>query len=152
MWTPETELALWRAMHAPRKKWLAGGACFFFKLNRQVGAKLYRSLEQRNYAVRLQDKAHGKGLGPEVGSLFEFHFPDFTGGNYATDVKRRKLYGYLTQLADVRRCHTSDREEMDRFRDEMSLAGFSTWDLVWMNVGRIKGKLVCIDFDQASHA
>ena len=150
-WTPELELALWRQMHAPKKKWIAGGACMYFRLNRHAGVKLYRDKEARNYAVQMQDKAHGLGLGPEVGSLFEFHFPDMLDGTWATDVKRRKMYGYVTQNASVKIGHASDREEMDRFCEEMEAAGFSAWDLAWINIGRINGKLVCIDFDVATH-
>jgi hypothetical protein len=150
VWTPTTEALLWAQMHAKRRRWKSGGRCLFFKLNRLIGAKLYRKRDERDFAVMSQQRALESHFAPRLGGTFEVHMPFVSRYGWASETQHCCLYGYLSELAYVGNGHW-ESEELSRLHAKMEEAGFSTSDAEWQNVGRIDGRLVCVDFDKESH-
>lgn len=125
----------------------SGQACRFMTVG-EIGVKVYgRNSEKAQGAFEAQKRAADLGLGPAVGEFWTIHLrlrPHDT----------MRIYGYLTEIADVlddpgEGVLTID-EENDLCR-RMVANGFPTWDIYGRNVGRLKdGRAVCIDFDPVS--
>lgn len=130
------------------KKPKFGATCTFVRLSSDVGLKLYRSKSERNFAYKLQQKAAKFGIGPLVyGKVDLAESIQATTKKYDCLYNRTLQYGYLTQIARQRR--VSD-DMFVTLGHKMRKHGFSTVDMVDSNVGYIKNKLVCIDFDMGS--
>jgi hypothetical protein len=133
-----------------------GAACKFVLLNEEWGIKLYNIGYIRDECYEWQKKAAEHGLGPQVGQIV--NLPPGKGSF---------IYGYITQVAETlcdpwlnnnakssafwarRRAKEIEiADEMAELRlDLMNLINFNFVDDHVGNVGRINGKLVCIDFE-----
>jgi hypothetical protein len=144
-WNDFKVLQLIRAMQSPDKL-KSGIACYFLKLDKLTGVKLYRLQKQRDYAFILQKKAAKHGLAPKVGQ--KFIFPCFKVKNYDFEVSQEFLYGYLTEVAFLRSIVSYPR--LKTIKKALRKVGISHGDLNEDNVGFLRKSMVCIDFDECS--
>ena len=132
----------------------SGVSCRFVQINEEWGLKLYQDKGNRTDCYEWQKRAAEHGLGPQVGDIVEL-----PGGEDGFD------HGYITQVAELifepytggptpeGYYHRFDevtkqvRPEMLMLKDELLKIGFYFVDDHIQNVGRINGKLVCIDFE-----
>lgn len=126
-----------------------GSSCMFVRLGRGVGLKLYETANERNYAYTRQFRASQLGLGPMVyGKLSLNEWITERPWASLRSYTQRYRYGYLTQTATV--CRSISSQKLKGLTRRLTNHGFSTRDICSNNVGLIKDKLVCIDFDRAS--
>ena len=107
----------------------SGCSTSFYK----VGVKLFTSEEDRDYAYAYQKYACSKGFGPKIGEKIQVGSKP----------------GYLTELANMKRTST---EDLEKLKKKMKKIHLDFMDNHWGNVGYVRGKLVCIDFDKYSVA
>lgn len=135
-----------------------GANCVFVPISKTVGVKLYTNAENRDYSYHNQKRASKDGLGPQVGG--RFRFPGFfivPKGEIEAEANAPEIdefmlemyYGYVTQRARAAGYIYSD--ELQKLKSSMVAKGFSDYDLLDFNLGRIGKRLVCIDFDMNSH-
>lgn len=136
-----------------------GISSLFVELTATIGVKLYFEKEDRDYAVQLQNKAYRYGLGPQVGSKFNFKWrnifphdrmdrpiPDEEFDPYISQIVR--VYGYVTQVATV-----SGRLSLAKrisIVNRLNSIGIDFDDKHEWNFGKIGNKIVCIDFGKES--
>lgn len=131
-----------------RKKYKFGSECYFVPINRQIGAKLYNSVEDRDYALIAQKRAYGFGLAPKPGTKFKIV------------VKFETYYGYTTQIAKIVNSDYLNEDELEdclqqsyelgRQLFECGISIDDDADLHYNNIGFIKDKMVAIDFGPLS--
>lgn len=126
-----------------------GSFCMFLPLNKKVGVKLYLRKDNRNFAWRHQRTLSNKELSPHAGCCFEIEAGAIT-GRYSIYYSPRTLYGFFTEVAEQVKAKEIKYTEMDRLREGLLKAKYSTTDVAARNVGRLKGKLVLIDTDMVS--
>lgn len=129
-----------------------GSGCYFFSLSKTTGAKLFYSKRNRDFAHKHQGIAYEKHVGPKVGDMFEIKFfHSISDGKWIWgNPKRRIIYGYLTQIAEP--AGKVKRKEENELCDIVyGIKSLQLGDICLRNLGRIKGELVLIDFDLASH-
>lgn len=97
-----------------------------------VGVKLYQTRKARDFAYKLQKKAHELEIGPEVGTKFSIQKNGF------------RWHGYTTQIAG-KPSYEEYEEHIVELENKASQI-MSTGDLAQSNCGMINGKLVVIDF------
>jgi hypothetical protein len=143
-----------------------GIEAFFFPINSKRGLKCYNSRVNANNAFKRQQKAFINQIGPKVLSkkVFKIIFPV----NFDSIIKRNidksyfldffKYnsigYGYFTEIVQT---FKRDRGFTNKEYHELSVKINDVFprlnledDLHFGNLGRIKGKLVCIDFGDCS--
>jgi hypothetical protein len=125
-------------------KRLSGMNGAYVQINEVYGVKYSCSDDmQRNF--KRQQKAAEHGLGPKCFGYFTY------------TCSRGRTFGcYVTETAElICDCHEADdwfgsaeaQAEAEQLQKDMRrLTGFQFIDLHTANVGRINGKLVCIDF------
>ncbi len=140
----------------PPNKTQSGSYALFIPINKEWGLKLYSDSESvrmycsyhggaksvRNKTYMLQKYAALYGLGPKVGNKF------------TVTVNKVKYFGYSTERVDILphfiseyQCERKIKGYVQLINDLYSLE-MTPADLNSTNVGRIKGKLVCIDFSE----
>lgn len=126
-----------------------GSWCVFVPLSATEGVKFYHDPEIRDRAAELQRIAHSEGYGPAVGEfctmprLHSWHQPS------RWPEETRTVYGYVTEIAEDVGKIAYHSEEFEELRNRIDEAGYDSSDVHECNVGRIDGKIVCIDFDPA---
>jgi hypothetical protein len=148
---------------------LASNGCetFYFPVNRLKGLKVFSSGDNARNSYQRQKKAAEHGLAPKVKSdgVFEVIFPmGFdklwgTRGKFRDKIswnfKGKVGYGYFTQRAVMSR--SSNRRIENKELDELQKKLYKLFpkenpsDTHYGNLGYINGKLVMVDFGDASH-
>ena len=141
-----------------------GVETFFFPVNSRRGLKVFAEKKNANNSFRRQKKAAKHGLGPEVlcDKVFEVVIPL----GFEHLLKDKLLikdlfdmfednvgYGYYTQIIKLVKDENdyTTKEEADLVRELYKLfPKVSLDDIHSENVGRIKGKLVMVDFGDES--
>jgi len=156
------------AHNTPSESRESGLRCRFIRINEQWGIKFYRKESMRNKTHDFQKKAAEVGLAPRIGQCFELTIP-FN----EDDDEPVEVYGYVTECisetygdrmayemysCSYDECTDSQQNEIEEsmYRDYaydkliagMCHIGITTSDIHIMNVGYLKGKLVCIDFSE----
>jgi hypothetical protein len=133
-----------------RRRTPSGASCTYIKWTQYVGLKTYTDREERDQSVKLQRRAAKIGLAPKAGASFEFEITaiGYDCGCSAPEFSLQKIYCYWTEHAPMGR--SAGYRAVDRLDRELSKIGIEHTDLYDRNLGRIRGKLVCIDFDPAS--
>ncbi len=122
----------------------SGASCLFVKLNKNIGVKLYRRKANRDFSHQTQLKAEKIGIAPKTGEKFLIYSFAY---NYYDEI-RNVYYGFVTQAADPPRKYKE--QEITEIIGKMKKMNLCVGDLHKANLGRIKEKLVCIDFDKVS--
>ena len=123
-----------------------GIECVFILLTKAKGLKLFDEREEAVRTCRRQRIAYNHNLAPDVCTSVE---------TYLTPFKRSKkaYFGYVTEVAqtmEYKEFNTLlDTEEYKTFERELKTIKMDG-DLHSANVGRVRGKLVCIDFGDSS--
>ena len=133
-----------------------GVSCIFVKLNKVVGVKVYATARERNRCHKVQTLAATHGAAPAVGDAFEFeccmldHFVDDEKLGYRAEITYRKVFCYLTQVAELHRGKTPSIKNILALEYKLYKAGLVHDDLHRGNIGYVNNKMVCIDFDFCS--
>ena len=125
-----------------------GCECLFIYYSGGIGIKIYPTLKKATFAYERQKEAYKLGIAPQVLSNIDIvslnNIRNFDSecvfGEYATIA-----YFYKTQVAQ--HCYKFLPSEIDRiYRAFAKLRFTRTDDIHTRNLGRIKGKLVVVDF------
>lgn len=134
------------------RSWRFGSSCIYLPLSKTVGVKLYRTKRARNITHERQVYAAKYGLAPLCGNRFSlncYYIRHENGDNDEfSSVMHNTVYGYLTQIAEIR--DEVDESEFYLIRSQLKEIGIAHCDLWEGNVGYIKNKIICIDFDSNS--
>ena len=129
---------------------LNGSEARFLRINKQVGIKIYSTKESRDFAVQKQRQFSKYGLGPAVYGQFMVsaetlqRIPKW---NSETFTAQSQYYTYITQAANMTKPWPEEIAEFERKLEEtFPNDEFCTGDFRDGNFGRIKRKLVLIDF------
>lgn len=122
-----------------------GVSCVYFPLSKSEGVKFYRTKKTRDRTYLLQQRAAKFGLAPKVGQRFYIDCFSIEPGSFG-GVDSRRVYGFLTERAQVRRGYFNEYH----LEEQLKNIGIIHHDLHYENVGRLNGRLVCIDFDSCS--
>ena len=140
----------------------AGGCeCYFLHLTPTTGVKIFYSRENRDYAYAAQRKAARHGIGVPVGQRFVIRslkiptkIRDYWEASGYTDElgydqDSTIYYGYVTIVAKkVGRFNWDAHYKLIEALYIIGLDGAE--DLHEDNVGRYRGKLICLDFGKIS--
>ncbi len=119
-----------------------GSTAKYYKIRKGVGLKLYCCKKERNYAYRLQNVFHNKGLAPRIGN--KINLPDT--GEYGI-----YIYGYITQHAAMLFEDTELDEQLKiELENKITKNSLQYYDISRRNIGLIRGQCVIVDFDTAS--
>ena len=132
-----------------RKNIKCGLSCVFVKLNESVGAKIYSTQRERDRCHKIQTLASEHKIAPLVGDPFDLECYMIRHNGIEAAVNYRKMYGYLTQVAEIRRSMYHIKDILGLEYDLYKI-GIIHDDLHKGNIGFIKDKMVCIDFDAIS--
>lgn len=144
------------AIHSATYGSPAGAMCIFVPITDSIGAKVYQTEEERDFAYNWQNKASDVNLGPEVHGTFEFVAEESLYNDEMDEAISAGsiLYGYLTEIVEIA---GNIHEDVDEFEDEHDEAitdlvralrkiGFNFIDSHIHNLGFKDGRLICIDF------
>jgi len=123
-----------------------GYSCMYIPLNENFGVKMFRSRKERDAARKYQKLGHKHDIGPAVYQNVRI----FHGIPSKFTVKKIYKWGYVTQVAIINNLVSHHSKEYNALAEKLRELGLSAGDLHSYNVGRINGKLVCIDFDSMS--
>ena len=141
-----------------------GVETFFFPITAKRGLKLFAEKENAQNSLRRQRKAAKHGVGPEVLSkrifqvIVPVHFLNvFNDSQHLCNFRSMFLddicYGYYTQIIKM---VESEKDYTDQEEEELIKKCYKLFpedsldDIHDGNVGRIKGKLVMVDFGDES--
>jgi hypothetical protein len=155
-WNKSRQKQLLKNKHCPS----SGCNCIFIKLTDRVGIKIYTRKTHRDIAHDLQSKAFKHKVGPQAGEKFSIYNPKHAVAiKIKQHIKRRcphtwdrrwPLYCYLTEVVRVPEDGISEKQYLSLFK-RLEKVGFSTNDIsLEHNVGILKGRAVCYDFDPYS--
>lgn len=116
----------------------AGLESGFIPISKNVGIKIFANRLDRDDTYQTQKQAYQYEIAPRVGQKFSLHLPCA----YRAFIAKRQLYGYITERAQNVGKTYINRAFLQKVRE----AGLGTWDMHPENVGKINGKVVCIDF------
>jgi hypothetical protein len=127
-----------------------GCECIFIKLTPKIGIKIFPALWNANYSYRGQKKAAKHHLAPKVLSNVRKYLINLNYYDRGDVFEDGQKYGYFykTEVAD--KPGRVGCIEEDNLTQGLESLGLSGNDLHSANEGRIKGKLVCIDFGKMS--
>jgi hypothetical protein len=116
-----------------------GCECHYYAMgDSPMGLKVYAEDADRDWALRYQRLAHAGGFGPACAGPVLAKVMD---GIYKP--------AYLTQKAVIRADNDSG-SDYSVLVEQIKSLGLSPRDLRWDNIGRIDGRLVCVDFGRES--
>ena len=133
-WNIKTKSLLEKSLKSNRRR-KSGVSCIFYPIL-DYGAKIYKNKRQRNRCFNLQKIANEYFLAPSVGDRFEI------------EIDGKKFFGFFTQK--VRVLKYSDHFYDEKLGKKLKQIGINHYDLHSGNIGIIKRKRVCIDFDSLS--
>lgn len=148
-WIESKKHELAQALRRPKRHVRHGCNCVFVKLSKTVGAKIYMNQNDRDRALEKQRHAASYRLAPQTGDKFQIDcFQIDHHDHIEPEVGYRVVYGYLTQVVQVRR--SVDWDDLHDLRWALSQIGITHYDLWEENVGYVGERMVCIDFDHNS--
>jgi hypothetical protein len=127
-----------------KRRFPSGCSCTYIQMSKSIGIKCWNTEswdddKNRDHSFKRQKKAHKHGIAPKPYFKFDFF------NNFVDE----KWMCYVTQHAGKTRGNI-----YSKYKTKLSLKleeiGFDTGDVKPSNCGVIKGKLVCIDFDDGS--
>ena len=153
-WPKFSKPALFRKVQKASKP-PSGVSCAYLQWTKKVGLKMYTTKTSMKQSWRGQTRAAKHGLAPRAGEPFTFEVISFErkmtkwGQTDAPVPRQIKLYCFFTETAHrIGRAVKQSKEEA--LEEALEAIGISHDDLHFHNMGYVKDKLVCIDFDDAS--
>jgi len=151
----------------------SGIEAMFIQLTQRKGVKIFPNAEEADISMNLQQKAYAKGIAPKVYfnhvftcSLRNLHqfdkanevFRSKDGVPFKDDNKKLKLgYFYFTEVVECpimnmdNYLYKKEVEWLEEIASSISYKSRSLGeDMHWKNLGRIKGRMVLIDFGRHS--
>lgn len=135
------------------KKLIFGSSCIFFPLDEKVGVKFYQFKSHRDKSLMRQHKAANFGLAPLCGGSFDFECFFIQHNQFLTPKSQYSvIYGYMTEIASIPPKSQRSALKKSIFNLECNLEniGIVHHDLHLDNIGVLRNKVVCIDFDVLS--
>ena len=133
----------------------SGCECFFVKINKTKGIKLYRNKKECEYACRRQHRAYKHGIGPKCDldvngylfkrtlefSVYNLRLPCYPGFIF--------YWGYVTDIALP--CKYFNHFQEDELQEKyIKVFGREYDDICKVNCGYYNGNLVIVDFGSLS--
>jgi hypothetical protein len=132
----------------------SGVSCTYVRWTKHVGLKVYGSAKQRNRCVKYQTRAAKADLGPKVGESFDIEVFCYTRYNddddWAPTLRMKKLYCYFTEHVERPTRRQRRFQKIKALDLGLCKIGINHTDLHADNIGMVRKKLVCLDFDSAS--
>ena len=120
-----------------RKKFPQVIDCTYVRITKTLGIKCFYDSRLRNIIFKRQKKFAKLHLAPKAYYSFNLE------GNLLSD---NELYCYVTQHAKLLSNISDENPNYIKLDKELKKHKFDTDDLHYRNIGKINGKLVCIDF------
>lgn len=135
----------------------SGAGCVFVPITKTIGAKLYPTLRERDFAYRNQNRALKLKIAPKTYGTFKLPRPSnwdiLEYEIYCEKPFKKTVYGYLTEIVKVSNIvNWNDPARLELEETVSEKLGFRTGDLIGANLGWKKNKLIMIDFDSFSIA
>jgi len=145
-----------QAVYKDRDSIKAGIEAFFIPVSDTVGLKLYADKDSCQRAFAAQQEAYEKGFGPQViGDMVELEFPRQNFEELMTRYRtflyhcpERRGYGYYTEIADMEFIVRGERQAF--VRHARTMLSYPLNDMHCNNIGRLRGRLVVVDFGENS--
>lgn len=123
----------------------SGIACAYVRWTKYAGLKIYKTRQERDGAMRRQQRAAEHRLGPRVGHKVEFTtVAGWQSYGSAPSFKRQKFYCFFTE--HVNRGRKPTYNQIRKLDEAMQQIGLFHDDLHFNNVARKGKKIICIDF------
>lgn len=124
-----------------------GCSASFMKINNDWGVKIFNHEYVRDDSHREQAKAAEFGLAPRVGDKFNFGNKYCMVCEVAEPFYDTSKEGFnWTHFLDLQEKTADMREEFSR--ELMEATGFCFTDNHVCNIGKLRGRIVCIDFSE----